>query len=228
MSLALASELVLAYGWNSTSCQILNPGIDHWFSDKVRAVVGYTRRHSLLVVAGAPVCALPVLAEACAEFEAFAGAQGCRVCYVCAEERLHGLFAASPNHAAIAIGAQPVWDPRSWRQTVRARASLRAQLNRSRNKGVVIEPVAPAEAASPELRQVLREWLNARQLPPLHFLVEPNVLDGVVQDRIVIAARREGPRCRIPGRVADRRATKAIWSNSWRDRRKPQMGPASF
>src|SRR5579862_5447147 len=110
MSLALASELVLAYGWNSTSCQILNPGIDHWFSDKVRAVVGYTRRHSLLVVAGAPVCALRVLAEVCAEFEAFAGAQGCRVCYVCAEERLHGLFAASANHAAIAIGAQPVWD----------------------------------------------------------------------------------------------------------------------
>jgi phosphatidylglycerol lysyltransferase len=193
MSLALASELVMAYGWNSTSCQILNPGIDHWFSDNARAVVGYTRRHSLLVVAGAPVCALPVLAEICAEFEAFAAARRCRVCYVCAEERLHSLFAASPNHAAIAIGAQPVWNPQSWRQTVRERASLRAQLNRARNKGVVIEAVVPADAAaSPELRQVLGEWLDARQLPPLHFLVEPNVLDGVVHDRVVIAARREG------------------------------------
>ena len=54
-----------------------------------------------------------------------------------------------------------------------------------------MEVLAPAQAAaSPELRGLLREWLGTRRLPPLHFLVEPNVLDGVMTDRIVLLARQ--------------------------------------
>lgn len=193
MSTALARELVMSYGWNATSCQILNPGIDHWFSSTMQAVVGYTRRDSLLLIAGGPVCAPEFLPYVCAEFEAYARGQGCRVCYVCAEDRLCTLFARSPNHATVVLGAQPVWDPRTWLEIVQGRASLRAQLNRSRNKAVIAESIAPEQAASdPELHHVLREWLNARRLPPMHFLVEPDVLDGVVQDRVVLIARRNG------------------------------------
>ena len=32
MSTMLARELVMSYGWNATCYQILNPGIEHWFS----------------------------------------------------------------------------------------------------------------------------------------------------------------------------------------------------
>ncbi len=183
----------MSYGWNATSCQILNAGIEHWFSSMRHAVVGYARRGSLLAVAGAPVCAPELLPDICAEFETYARGMGCRVCYVCAESRLHSLFAQSPNHAAVVLGAQPVWDPRTWPGVVQGRASLRAQLNRARNKGVVVEFVAPeAATTNPELRRVLREWLNARRLPPLHFLVEPDVLGGIVHDRVVLSATRNG------------------------------------
>jgi phosphatidylglycerol lysyltransferase len=183
----------MSYGWNATSCQILNPGIDHWFSSTNKAVVGYTRRNGLLAVAGAPVCAPELLADACAEFEAYAHGIGCRVCYVCAEDRLRNLLAASPPHAEVVLGAQPVWDPRTWTGLVQKQASLRAQLNRSRNKAVVVEPAVPEQAATnPDLRKVLREWLEARRLPPLHFLVEPDVLDGVVSGRIVLVAKHNG------------------------------------
>jgi phosphatidylglycerol lysyltransferase len=191
MSVALARELVMSYGWNATACQILNPGIDYWFSSAIEAVVGYTRRNSLLAVAGAPVCAPELLPAACAEFEAYARGQGCVVCYICAEDRLRVLLEQSPDHATVVLGAQPAWDPRTWTRIVQGNASLRAQLSRSRNKGVAVECVPPGQAAaSPELRRILREWLQARSLPPMHFLVEPHVLDGVVDDRVVLVARR--------------------------------------
>lgn len=193
MSTALARELVMSYGWNSTSCQILNPGIKHWFSPTMSAVVGYTRRGNVFNVAGAPVCEPRLLAAVCAEFEAAAYRRGCRVCYVCAEDRLRNVFACSKNHAAVIMGAQPVWDPNTWPGVIKQRASLRAQLHRARNKQVVIEVVAPEQAAANRgLRRVLQEWIDSRRLPPLHFLVEPDVLDGVMEDRVTFVATRGG------------------------------------
>jgi phosphatidylglycerol lysyltransferase len=186
-----ARELVIAHGWNSTSYQILNPGMQHWFSAAHSAVVGYTRRHHMLLAAGSPVCGPEALPSVCGEFEAFAKAQGCGVCYVCAEERLRAVLAGSPRCAAIALGAQPVWNPRTWSAIVHHRSSLRAQLYRARNKGVEVEAITAQRAAGdPELRRILREWLKGCRLPPLHFLVEPNVLDGELADRIVFVAHR--------------------------------------
>lgn len=159
----------------------------------MRAVVGYTRKGREFNVAGGPVCDPRILPAVCCEFEAAASRERCRVCYVCAEDRLHDVFARSANHAAIVIGAQPVWDPQRWPSIIERQASLRAQLNRSRNKGVVIETMAPGQMAShPGIRRVLREWVASRRLPPLRFLVEPNVLDGVMQDRVSFVAMRNG------------------------------------
>jgi phosphatidylglycerol lysyltransferase len=193
MSVELAREITIAHGWNSTSYQILNPGIQHWFSPSHQAVVGFTQRGHVLLVAGCPVCEPEALASVCNQFEAFARQRGCRVCYVCAEERLRALFAQSSRHSTVALGAQPVWDPRVWTEIVRSRASLRAQLHRASNKGVAIEDVAIESAAHhPDLRRLLGQWLEGRSLPPLHFLAEPNVLDGVLTNRIILLARRHG------------------------------------
>jgi phosphatidylglycerol lysyltransferase len=189
----LAREIVVEYGWNSTSYQILNPGIKLWFSSKNRAVLGYTQRSGMLVAAGAPICAREALAPVCDEFEAYAKSKGYGVCYVCAEDRIRSVLAQTARHASIALGAQPVWNPASWSKVIQYRASLRAQLHRAANKGVVVEAVSGLQAAmDAELRHVLAEWVAARHLPPLHFLVEPNVLDGVLTDRIVLVARQDG------------------------------------
>jgi len=58
-----ARELVLTYGWNSTSFQIVNPGIKRWFSDDGDAVVGYVPAGGFRIVAGAPVCRLDRVSE---------------------------------------------------------------------------------------------------------------------------------------------------------------------
>src|SRR4051812_7604630 len=104
-----AHQLVMAYGRNAAAFQILNPGIAYWFSARRDAVVGYVQRRGWLLVAAEPVCRTDALPEAVEAFEAFAHSRRCHVCYVCAAEPMRELLAGSPNHAAVAIGAQPVW-----------------------------------------------------------------------------------------------------------------------
>lgn len=183
----------MEYGHNAAAYQILNPGIQLWFNGRADCVVGYVTRGSWLLVAGEPVCAGPKLREAVREFEAFARETARRVCYVCAADSLRVILADSRCHSAVTIGAQPVWSPPDWPDLVRTRRSIRAQLRRALNKGVGIEAVDPAEgAADTEIRDTLREWLRNRRLPPMHFLVEPEVLSGITEDRILLIARQHG------------------------------------
>lgn len=188
-----ARALVMTHGHNATAYQILNPGIRYWFSANGQAVAGYVKRRGWILAAGEPVCAGPDLPAAVAAFEEFAASRKCKVCYVCASSALGEILAGSDRHAAVAMGAQPVWNPARWSAIVRARSSLRAQLHRSRNKGVQIERGEPASAGSePEIRRVLREWLDSRHLPPMHFMVEPDVLSGIVDDRVLLTAMCKG------------------------------------
>src|SRR5689334_4346355 len=80
-----ARQLVLAHGWNTTSYQILNPGIRRWFSDRADAVIGFDAAARVRVVAGAPVCASERLEEIAGDFERDAGRNKERVCYFAAE-----------------------------------------------------------------------------------------------------------------------------------------------
>jgi phosphatidylglycerol lysyltransferase len=185
-----ARDLVMTWGRNATAYQILNPGISHWFSAESAAVTGYVRRGSWLLVAGEPVCASENLSASVREFETFAHNLRCSVCYVLASEPLCRLAAASAGHSIVTLGAQPVWNPAEWSARVRTHRSFRAQLNRAVNKGVYIEALSPAEGArDPEIRRTLQEWLHSRRLPPMHFLVEPEVLCGIVDDRRLFVAR---------------------------------------
>ncbi len=182
----------MAHGWNATAYQLVNPGIAHWFAPAGDAVVGYVRAAGVRVVAGAPVCAPERLADVAAAFERDAATAGDGVCYFGAEARLDALYRDSPTHARALLGAQPAWDPARWADGVAGHASLRAQLNRARNKGVRVVEWTPRDAgASPALRRVLAAWLGSRGLPPLHFLVEPATLDRLDDRRVLVATRGE-------------------------------------
>ena len=187
-------ELVMTYGWNTTAYQILNPGFEYWRAPDVPAVVAYMQRQNVLLVAGGPVCPADALGEVATRFEQFAREEGCHVCYVCAADRLRETVGGSGRHSTIAIGAQPVWNPQEWPRLAEARRAIRQQVARARNKGVTIEPLGASEAIGEdiELKAILEEWLRARGLPPLHFLVEPRTLDGVLTDRLILVARRKG------------------------------------
>ena len=187
-----AREIILRHGWNATAYQLLNPGIRYWFSGTHEALVGYVTKVGVRVVAGAPVAAEGELAEVAHAFEQAAAGAGERVCYFCAEARLESLYGNRPGYAPLLLGAQPVWDPRTWNETVRPGRSLRAQLNRARNKGVTVSEWPSAKARQhPELEALLEVWLGSKALPSLHFLVEPRTLSQV-RDRRVFVAQQNG------------------------------------
>lgn len=168
--------------------QILNPGIRHWFSAAGDAVAGYVSAGGYRVVAGAPVCSEERLPEVAAELAADARRTSQRLCYFGAQDRLIDLLQARGPASALLLGAQPSWDPRNWQRSFAGKASLRAQLARARNKGVTIRPETEG-SDSPALRRCLREWIETRGLPPMHFLVEWNILPRLLDRRLFVAER---------------------------------------
>lgn len=187
----LARDLVLRHGWNSTCFQIVNPGISYWFGADGQSVVGYVSSSRTRVVAGAPVCPRDRLPEVVAAFERNAADHGSNVCYFGAEGRMDDLFGKSASHSRVLLGAQPVWHPEQWPARVAGSASLRAQLNRARNKGVTISewPAARARKGG-ELHDCLLDWLELKGLPPLHFVIEPETLGRLTHRRIFTAEHR--------------------------------------
>ena len=185
---ARARDLVLAHGWNSTSFQIVNPGIKRWFSRSGDAVVGYVSANGVRVVVGAPVCEKDDLATVVQQFEKDAKRKGESVCYFAAESRLESLVSGDPNYSKVLLGAQPTWHPGFWSDNIRQHSSLRAQLNRARNKGVTVSEW-PIERArnNPELASCLKTWLDSKGLPPLHFMVEPDTLARLEDRRVFVA-----------------------------------------
>lgn len=170
----------------------MNHVITRWRSADGKSLVGYVRSGKVIVVAGAPICAEPDLARVTEEFSRFVEDQGCELCYFGAESRLYNLLKDSEEYTFAEMGAQPEWSPAEFAHRMMEDASLRAQINRSKNKGVVVEQW-PAEKAEnhPELARVLGSWLDDRGLPPLHFLVEPDTLSDL-RDRKMFVAMQSG------------------------------------
>jgi phosphatidylglycerol lysyltransferase len=185
-----ARDLVMKYGWNTTCFQIVNPGIEYWFGDDGESVVGYVSSAGVRVVAGAPVCSEATLKRVTADFENDSSQNNLGVCYFGAEGRLDSLFRDASDHSNVLLGAQPVWHPARWPHTVARHSSIRSQLNRARNKGVVITewPIEKAHDNS-ELRSCLHAWLESKGLPPLHFVIEPETLTRLDGRRVFVAER---------------------------------------
>jgi phosphatidylglycerol lysyltransferase len=185
-----ARSVIRRWGWNVTSYQILNPGFSFWRDPRYDAVVGFIERHGVWVVGGAPVCADEQLLQVMHAFESDAAQTGCGVVYFCAEERLASLAARDPARVTFPIGAQPMFLPHALTAELHGHASLRAQLNRARNKGLSVHVWNPGDVTRiAQLRRCLDLWRQQRGLPELHFLVETQTFQHL-EDRLVFYAER--------------------------------------
>jgi len=185
-----ARDLVMKYGWNTTCFQIVNPGNEYWFGEDGESVVGFVASNRVRVVAGAPVCAEHRLKEVASKFESDTAKLGLSVCYFGAEGRLDELYHDDAAHSMVLLGAQPVWQPTEWHSIVAENSSLRAQINRARNKCVTVSEW-PVERArdNAELRDCLTSWLRLKGLPPLHFVIESETLERLEKRRVFVAMR---------------------------------------
>jgi len=187
-----ARQLVLRYGWNTTCYQVVNPGIERWFSCTGDAMVGYVAKKGRRVIAGAPICSYERLPGVIKEW--IAAKPEWPGCYFGAEERVYEVLGKNPAYSTVILGAQPVWSPSNWAKAIDEDSSLRYQLQRARNKNVTVrEWPAEKAKANEDLQRVLKEWLQTRGLPPMHFLVEPQTLDCLDDRRLFIAERNGKP-----------------------------------
>jgi phosphatidylglycerol lysyltransferase len=130
-----AVAAVRQHGRVASAYQTLGPHVRHWVEGG--AVVAYARARRgpgagrVWVAAGEPLAPLADVAGAARAFEAEARRAGASVVWFGVErpERLGGA------HDALVAGAQPVWRPARWPGVMSSKASLRAQVNRARNKG---------------------------------------------------------------------------------------------
>ena len=163
------------YGWNATAFQVLEPDFDYWFADD-DACVAYVETGRAWVVGGGPIAAEERLGDVAREFVAFARERRRRVAFFGVEQR----FLDAIGMKWIAIGEQPVWDPRQWEARHRGHRSLKEQLRRARKKGVIVarvDPsvVAPRDAAMrTKMQRLIDRWMASRPMPPMAFLVEPH------------------------------------------------------
>ena len=192
VSVERARRIILRYGRNSTAYQIVNPGFRRWLASEDKGLVGYVQHRKACVAAGEPVCLTTISEEVTASFEQEMLNQKIRrICWFCASAEFAERFHDRSGYSTIYIGAQPVWNPAHWHSIIANRASLRAQLNRAKNKGITVSEWTNQQAAGhPELERCLREWLESRPFPPLHFLVEPQTLYRLYDRRVFVAERQ--------------------------------------
>ena len=147
------------------------------------------------MTAGGPSGPVHQRVEAAWAFEAKSRADGARTLWF-AVERPGDI---DEGRRSVVVGAEPVWEPGRWAEVVAGKRSVRAQIARARNKGVVAEAWDADRARdSADLREVLANWLGGRGLPPLRFMADPFVLDDPGA-RTFWVAQRDG---RVEGYLA--------------------------
>lgn len=199
-------EHILRHGWNSTCWQVLNKGLNIWWSEDREALVGYVISGRLAISAGAPICSENILPQTIIDWETFLEKEGLTACYFGAESRLQAILENTPGSCFASMGSQPEWNSGGFVKSFCTSASLRAQISRAANKGVTVSEWTWDRAeGSQALREVLNEWLETRGLPTLHFLVDPDTLCDLEGRRIFVAELHGSPvgfvtLCPIPSR----------------------------
>ena len=165
-------ELVQRHGWNATAFQTLEAPYSYFFVG-ADACVASVDTGRAWVAAGAPIADQSNIAGVANRFVFAARAAGRRVCFSATEDRMRLIVGTA--FRSLAIGEQPVWDPREWPAILTAHRSLREQLRRARAKGVAVRLLSSEELSSPSMRARLsaavEEWLATRSMAPMGFLV---------------------------------------------------------
>src|SRR5262252_324597 len=156
------------HGWNATSFQVLEPGLQYWFADE-DACVAYVDTGRAWVAAGAPLTDPARLREVAEAFHRRALEARRRLAFFAVEQRV----VRALDWRSLNIGEQPEWDADSWPGTLRPSSSLREQLRRARAKGVSVRLASAEElssTASPlrgALERLVAGWLRRHEMAPM-------------------------------------------------------------
>ncbi len=176
------------YGHDTVCSQALEPGLSYWFSEDDEACVAYAAVGSAWVAAGGPICALDNREEVMRDFAKAAQNVGKRPRFFATEDICEGF-------SSVLIGEQAEWEPKCWQKTLKGKASLREQLRRARAKGVSVRAASASEvcdakgALHQQVRTMVRDWQQSRQMAPMQFLVTLDLFQNEAHKRYFVAER---------------------------------------
>jgi phosphatidylglycerol lysyltransferase len=183
---------VEAHGAHTASYVLLEGDKRIVTAPAVDGFLAYERRACVPIVAGDPVCA-PEQAAALLHALRRRVWPAPVLSYATRPEMLDACHHA--GFGAVAIGAEPVFDPRTFTLAGGARATVRAAVNHARREGVTVIEHHPrktgAERTNAELNDISSEWLAAKGGDELGFLLGQPQLDRWTRKRYFIARRQD-------------------------------------
>ncbi len=188
MSVEKVAALLGRYGQDTVCSQALEPGLCYWFSRDGDACVAYADVGGAWVAAGGPICEPERRGEVMQNFSDAASGSGARARFFATEEQANGF-------RSVPIGEQAEWVPGEWSATLRSKRSLREQLRRARAKGVCVRGASARDvcdesgALHTQVRRMVRDWQESRQMAPMHFLVTIDVFGNRDEKRYFVAER---------------------------------------
>ena len=151
-----ARAIVMHYGANSMAYQILNPGMQWWFSTTTDAVVGYRMAAGYAVVAGEPVCHPLQQVHVAREFAVAMAPHP--ICYFGSEPAFAQHLQSALPCDVMWLGMQPWWQPAVWHRRVWAKQSLRALFSYARRRGVVVPSAGSSTRCCSSARWSCTGW----------------------------------------------------------------------
>ena len=160
-------------------------------------VVAYRVCHGCAVVVGQPVCRDTDLNRCIAEFMVFLERSDLKLLMVGVESwALERLDLPVHKLEAFKIGEQPEWNCQHY-GLAPTRRSLRAQVNRAKNKGVEVRALSsegnthlnPAQKLA--INHILERWMERRPIAILKFMVSLEPLANS-SEKLYFLAEREG------------------------------------
>jgi phosphatidylglycerol lysyltransferase len=186
-SMKSRSDLLVAlqrFGLDSLSFTAVESSMLHWVDGETGAYVAYVDTGSAWVAVGSPLTSRALQKKAARNFVRAASDQSRRACFF-------GVQAPeSRDLTSLLIGEQPVIRPAEW--LVTQNRSLREQLRRAIAKGVRVRRVDPADlregsALHCEVERCAAEWLAARHMEPMSFVVALELFHQPHEHRYFVA-----------------------------------------
>ena len=182
------------FGADAVSFQSLESGLAWWYDapgpDGTGAALAYRDTGRSWIAVGRPLVEAASTARAARRFADAARAQRRRAVFFGVEQ-----VDALPDFRRLALGVESVLLPEHWPATLAASRKLREQLRRARAKGVTVRlasaaEVAPGTTLRGEIERLGREWLAARPMEPMGFLVAVEPFHAADHHLYVVAERR--------------------------------------
>lgn len=176
-------ELLRLYGRNVHSFEVLEPGLQYWFTPDRRAAVAYVDRGFYRVGAGGPLCPRERLAEVAWEFGLDARRQHRKAAFFGVSQRF--IQALDDRFDWLQLASQPCWDPRAFSLT----SKVRNRVKKAEKAGLSIRQVA--ELDPQRVDPLLKVWERQHPLPPMRFMVTMDVY-RYAAEKLYLIAEQEG------------------------------------